>query len=266
MYDFQFNLIRTENFQLLEFVKGISILNNELYIVRRQSTNIDVYDTDKLNYKRKIPVNDLIKAYDMVAHGDVIYVSETDDKLIHRIHLPDGSCSKWSVNSKWLTMSTTKKGTILVSCYDLCTIVEYSSLGKVVREIKTNDELITCLRHAIQLDDDWFMICHTSTKTHRVCLIDSRGKPIKSYGGKPGSGIGQLDFPCYLVMDGTGSILVADRNNDRILQTNASLGFVERFVPESFGLQKPREMFVDRSTKRLYLSRSVDPTITMFHL
>ena len=100
----------------------------------------------------------------MVAHGDVIFVSETNFKFIHRIHLPEGSCSKWSVNSKWLTMSTTEKGHILMACYDLCTIMEYTSLGKVVREIKTNDESITCLRHAIQLDDDRFMISHTVNK------------------------------------------------------------------------------------------------------
>ena len=49
----------------------------------------------------------------------------------------------------------------------------------------------------------------------------SKAALMKSYGGGSGSGIGQMNLPCYLAIDRTGFILVADQNNNRIIQFNA---------------------------------------------
>ena len=124
----------------------------------------------------------------------------------------------------------TKKGNIVVSCFDLYRILEYTPIGSCVREIQVdaiNGTSIRGLQHAIQLDDDRFVICHTTTKHHRVCIIDSNGRMMKSYGGNIGSGIGQMNGPRYLAVDRNGFILVVDRDNNRIIQLNASLEFIK---------------------------------------
>ena len=104
-----------------------------------------------------------------------------------------------------------------------------------IREIQLNaiGGTIVGLVHAIQLDGDRFIICATKTTLDRVCIIDSNGRMMKSYGGGRGSGIGQMNRPCYLAIDRNGFILVADFSNNRIIQLNASLEFIREFIPGS---------------------------------
>ena len=87
-------------------------------------------------------------------------------------------------------MSINKKGNIVVSCFDLYKILEYTPTGICVRDIRVDaiDETIGCLQHAIQLDDDRFLICHASTH-HRVCIIDSNVRMVKSSGVEKDQGL-----------------------------------------------------------------------------
>ena len=208
----------------------------------------------------------LVGGWDIVAHANVLYVSEYEDGLIHRIQLSDETSSHWSVNSEWLTMSINKNGNVVVSCFDLKKIIEYTPTGSCVREIQVRaiDRTITGFRHAIQLDDDRFLFCHASTKHHRVCMIDSNGKEMKSYGGRAGSGIGQMNWPCYLTIDRNGFILVADYSNNRIIQLNASLEFIREFIPGSVGLKEPARMHLHEDRRRLYIAEYGQRGIAIF--
>ena len=152
-------------------------MKKELYIVLWESRDIDVYDADTFTHQQAIPVKELIAAFDTVAHDDVIYVSEYQSGLIHRIQLPGKTYSNWDVNSKCPTMSINKDGNVVVACRSLNKIVEYTSFGTVVREISVNEVVETdrCLNYALQLDNGQFLICHTSANGHDVCVIDAVG-------------------------------------------------------------------------------------------
>ena len=164
-------------------------------------------------------VEGFVDGWDIVAHANVLYVSEYDAKMIHRIQLSDGTSSRWSVNGERLTMSMNKKGNIVVSCQYINKIIEYTPTGSRVRE--NNGKVLALdrtvfgwqlgVQHAIQLDDDRFLVCYAETTQHRVCIIDSNGRMMKGYGG--GTRIrdrtDRID-PCYLAIDGNGFILVAD--------------------------------------------------------
>ena len=248
-------------------VQGITSWNDELYVVTYQSPYIDVYDIDTLAHRRKITVEGLVSGYDIVAHENVLYVSEYKAKLIHRIQSSDGTFSHWSVDGIWLTMSINKKGNVVVSCFDLNKIIEYTPTGRCVREIQvyTIDESIASLRHAIQLDDDRFLICHASTHD-RVCIIDSNGRMMKSYGGGEGSGIGQMNYPLSLAIDRNGFVLVADCHNNRIIQLNESLEFIRKFIPGSVGLERPCRMHLRENTRRLFIAERDERNIAIFDL
>ena len=242
--------------------------NEELFVVFGGSRDIDVYDMNTLSHQRKITVRGLIDAFDIAAHASVLYVSENYKKLIHRIPLTEApSITNWSVNSIFLTMSINKNGNVVVPCRDLNKIVEYRSIGTVVREIKVNaaDKTIADLQHAIQLDDRRFLICHATTKYHRVCLIDDKGLLMRSFGGEPGSGMGQLNSPLYLVVAQNGVILVADRNNHRIVQLNSSLEFIGELIHGSVSVKEPRQMHSNKDTKRLYITGS-NEFIAIIHM
>ena len=90
-----------------------------------------------------------------------------------------------------------------------------------------------------------FLFCHATTIVthHRVCLIDSNGRMVESYGGGAGSRIGQMNSPCYLAVDRNGFVLVADFN--RIIQLNASLEFIRESIPGSVGLKQTRRMHLN---------------------
>ena len=249
--------------QTSEEVQGITSWD-ELYVVTSRSPDIDVYDIDTLAHRRKIRVEGLVDGWDIVAHANVLYVSEFENKLIHRIQLSDETSSHWSVDGRRLTMSINKKGNILVSCLSN-KIIEYTPTGSCVREIQVNaiDRTIAGLNHAFQLDDDRFVICHATATHRRVCIIDSNGRMMKSYGGGPGSGIGR-NYPRYLAIDRNGFILVADSCNNRIIQLNASLEFIGEFIP---GLKKPMRMHLHEGKRRLYIAKD-DPgkQLTIFYL
>ena len=227
-----------------------------------------MYDIDTLAHRRKIRVEGMVGGQDIVAHANVLYVSELSAKLIHRIQLSDETSSHWSVYSKWLRMSINKKGNIVVSCDDPNKIIEYTPTGSRVRAIQVNaiDRTIRGLKHAIQLDDDRFVICHSTSTHHRVCIIDSNGRMMKSYGGGPGSGIGQMNLPFYLAINRNGFILVADYYNNRIIQLNASLEFIREFIPESAGLKKPSRMHLNEDRRRLYIREFNIRNIKIFDL
>ena len=254
-------------------VHAITSSNEELYVVTSRSPDIDVYDIDTLDHSRKIRVDGLVNACDIVTRANVLYVSERKDKLIHRIQLSDETSSHWSVNSRYLTMSINMTGNVVVSCFDLFKIIEYTPIGSCVREIKVNaiDETIGGVLHAIQLDDHMFIICHkTITAQHRVCIIDSNGRMMKSYDGREGSGsrsgIEQMNGPCYLAIDRNGFILVVDYYNNRIIQLNASLEFLREFIPASAGLKKGNRMHLHEGTRRLYIPQREARSIAIFDL
>ena len=60
-------------------VRGITSWNDELYVVTSESPDIDVYDIDTLDHRRKIRVEGLVYGCDIVAHANVLYVSEFDE-------------------------------------------------------------------------------------------------------------------------------------------------------------------------------------------
>ena len=128
------------------------------------------------------------------------------------------------------------------------------------------DRTIFGLRHAIQLDDDRFVICQARSTQYRVCIIDSNGGMMKSYGGGKGSGIGQMNHPCYLAIDRSGIILVADQYNNRIIQLNASFEFIREFIPGSVGLKQPRRIYLHENRRHLYIAEGGQRNIAIFDL
>ena len=97
-------------------------------------------------------------------------------------------------------------------------------------------------------------------------MIESSGRMLKSYGEGIGSGIGQMDFPGYLAMDRNGSILVADQNNNRIIQLNASLEFIGEFIPGSAGLKQPLRMYLNENRRCMYIAEQDEQNVTTFDL
>ena len=177
--------------------------------------------------------------------------------------------SNWSVDGTQLALSISKNGNLIVSSFDPTNVFEYTSDGTFVREILVDRfvaDIVIGLTHAIQLEEDKFVICQTmlgdSDTPNRVCIIDTTGRVIKCYGGNKGSGIGHLNGPVYLTIDRNGSILVADMKNDRIVQLNATLEYMNEFT----SLKQPIIMRPNEVCGGLYVMETYDQSITFLDI
>ena len=87
-----------------------------------------------------------------------------------------------------------KSSHLLVILHVTNKLHEYTTRGELIREISLHDN-IEHLYHAIELSTGQFVLCHGSALSplHRVCIVDTDGHVVTSYGTTRGSADGQLN-------------------------------------------------------------------------
>jgi hypothetical protein len=139
---------------------------------------------------------------------------------------------------------------VLVTCHEARKIKEFTTDGQLIREVSLQSDVIHP-NHAVELTTDQFVVCHgdINDPLHRVCIVDSNGRVLQSYGGSKGSGSGQVNSPVRLAVN--GFILVADLNNDRVLMLSPKLTFIREVLTKMRGVLR---MSLDVYTGRLYVA------------
>jgi len=89
-----------------------------------------------------------------------------------------------------------------------------------------------------------------------VCIVDSSGRITQSYGGAEGSGIGQLNEPFHLAVDGYGKVLVADESNCRVVLLCPLLTHLGNIEIPGHELSFTRALHLDELTHRLYIGKN----------
>jgi len=151
-------------------VWGVTSLDSLLYVLRgfKLSEQIEVYDTDRYRFQRRLTVPGLGGGNDIVAcrHNRCAYICDRSNKCIHRVELPHGSAViNWPVNDKPACLSVTGTHSVLVTCDKMRKIKEFSTDGKLVRQIQLPEDMVSP-RHAVPLFGDKLVVCH-----------DDRGEP-----------------------------------------------------------------------------------------
>ena len=159
--------------------------------------------------------------------------------------------SNWSVDGTLLTLSISKNGNVIVASWNPAKIFEYKSDGIFVREIMVDqiDRNLVGLHHAIQLERDQFLVCHSTKILDRVCIIDNTGTVIKSYGGNRGSGMGQLDLPRHLAIDPHLSFWLLITRITELYNSTLSLEYMNEFAC----FQRPIRLLLNQELGRLYI-------------
>ena len=93
-------------------------------------------------------------------------------------------------------------------------------------------------------------MCHIAF-THRVCIVDTQGHVVRSYGRDIGSADGQLD-PCYLAVDTTDHVFVADYHKVGLF--SSSLTHLGDVTLPGYQLIGPYRLHLDQLNARLYIS------------
>jgi len=240
----------------------VTSLDNLLYVLRggKSSEQIEVYDKDSYKLQRCITVPKLIAGNDMIAcvHNRCAYICDIDDtnKCIHRVGLPHGvDVTNWPVNDIPCGLSVTDTHSVLVTCDAVRKIKEFTTDGKLLRQIQLSRDVVSPW-HTIQLSSGEFVVCHgeVDDPVHRVCLIGSDRRVVKSYGGPKGSGTQQMNVPVHLAVDRNGFVFVAELNNDRVLLLSPALTFVREVLSREQLKWRPLRLWYDSDRRRLYVA------------
>ena len=175
-------------------------------------------------------------------------------EVIHKRKVHNSSYSKWSVNDEPWGLSLTRGSNVLVTLMDVGRIEEYTTHGSLIRQINL-DVSIDRPRHSIELSTGQFVVCHQGKQQDRVCIVDTAGRIIHSYGGQRGQSDRKLDYPVNLTLDTDNNVLVADRDNKRLVLFSSSLTHIStlKSLSDDYQLNKPQCIYLDLTTSRLFV-------------
>jgi len=124
---------------------------------------------------------------------------------------------KWSVARRPAGLSVNSEHNLLVVGSDESKLQIFTTHGTLLQSIQL--QYIGGPRYAVQLPTGQFLVSHSGSLIHRVCLVGVGvgGAVVRSYGGQDGSQLTQMNEPRGLSVDTEGRVLVAECTNSRLL-------------------------------------------------
>jgi len=236
-------------------VGGVTSLGDDVFAVRYNRQQVEVYSAVTFTLQRRIPVPGLGRSscgLAACASNKCLYASDYFHDCVHRVDLlGSNEVTQWSVGSGPAGLTVNDKN-VLVVIQDERKLQQFTTHGRLLRTIRLQLR-IELPGQAIQLSRGQFVISHVGTQ-HRVCLVDGKGAVVRSFGGTPGSDLTKMNQPAGLAVDEHGDILVADELNNRLLVLDPTLTSArEMSVSVDGGLDRPSTLWYDKSHGRLYL-------------
>jgi len=247
-------------------VNAVTSLDDRVYVVRRDKKEVEIYDAATLTLVRRLPVPGISQSASGIAacsRNKCLYLSDWNDPSIHRVDLATDVTKKWRVAKGPLGLSVNRDYNLLVACRDDSKLQEYTTDGRLVREICLGATDLWWLAeyrpwHAIQLSSGDYLVSNPASPlkmfSHVISVVGADGRLRRSYSPPIFSIVGLVKYPGNLANTEYGDILVVDQSCNRILAINSSLTRVQRLpIPADVELQGPRALYLDETRDRLYI-------------
>ena len=221
-----------------EPVWGVTTLNDRLYVLRglKSEEQIEVYDIDSyrlLNYLH-VPGLGHNDAYDIVActRYRCAYISDLTHDSVHRVSLSMSArdateVTQWPVNDRPALLSLTYTHGVLVSCWTVRKIKEFSTHGDLLHVLTLQD--VVTPWHTIQLSSGQFLVCAPGDPVHPLCVTSSDGSVVKSFDEPSGPSSPQMNLmPFQMAVDRNGFVFVVHQHSDRVSLLSPRLTFCSR--------------------------------------
>ena len=235
-------------------------LGNEILLFRSQRRNqVEVYDVITYRLLRRLTVPNAHGFIDMTSceHYHCLYIGDHCVNSVHRLDA-HGASKRWPVDDEPFGLSVNAARNVIVTCPAVRKIKEFSSHGKLLRELTLSDDIIHPL-HTIQSRSGQFIVCHGDgyDPIHRVCMISADGRHVvHSHGGQQGSDIGQYNMPSHLAVDHSDNecVYVVDSFNRRVTLLSPTLSYIRQVVSSDKPKWRPFILYLDVQRRRLYVT------------
>jgi len=249
---------------------AVTSLDKELFALKKSSPQLDVYDA--ISFKRRgsitIP-NCTANFIDIAAcsfHHCVYILNATyaaDDKhsksTIIRLEMPSKH-SQWKVEnlSSDAAISVTSSHRVLVSFGGGSSKLHLFSTNGVPLDTVELHRDITSMNCAVELVPGQYVVTHGRDydALHRICVVNSEGKILHTFGGLRGSHPSLLDTPSGVVVDKDGFVYVSDEKNNRLIVLTQDLNCLlcmQGVFPNSSRSNIHRTLKVDKESGRIYV-------------
>jgi len=236
----------------------VATVGDDVFVMRNNSQEqIDVYNATNFTLRRHITVPGLGYSTGLAActHNNCLYASDHMNDRVHRVNLSGrNAVMKWSVARHPAALSVNNEHNLLVVSQGESKLQIFTTHGTLLQSIQLQDD-IEYPRQAVQLPTGQFLVSHSGSLVHRVCVVGAGGAVVRNYGGQKGSRLTQMNEPRGLAVDGKGRVLVADRYNNRLLVVDLhSLSSArEMSVCVQGGLKDPCSLWFDQARGRLFI-------------
>ena len=233
-------------------VVALMSLDDHVYAVRHNE--IEVYDsvtlTQQIVWAPGISAS--IAGIAACSRNKCLYLSDWGGPRIRHINLDMDAMKTWPVANSPRGLSVNGDGNLLVACGTDNKLQEYTTDGRLVREICLPAGLDSPW-HAIQLSTGDYVVSHNKSPGV-VSVVGVDGRLLRSYGPSSSSDIGPMKNPRSLAVTKHDDVLVADQGNNRILAINSSLTRAQVFpLPDDLRLEQPFALYLDDARDRLYI-------------
>ena len=236
-------------------VTGVASLGDDVFVVRAESPQVEVYSAVTFTLQRRLPVPELgSNGLAACASNKCLYASDYRHDLVHRLDLSGSNAViQWTVGREPAGLTVNSDKNVLVVIERESKLQKFTTHGTQLQTIQLQPD-IKSPSQVIQLSSGKFVISHSGRTQHRVCLVDGKGAVVRSFGGTPGSDLTKMNEPAGLAVDEHGNILVADMFNNRLLVLDPTLTSArEMSVSVDGGLHRPYSLWYDKSRGRLYV-------------
>ncbi|MCP5150163.1 MAG: 6-bladed beta-propeller [Ectothiorhodospiraceae bacterium] len=163
------------------------------------------------------------KAYDVVAQGGQVYVSDTAAAAVHVFDVPRRryfvlGFRREGALRKPLGLDLDRRGLLYVADADLQRVVVFDRLGLFQRFIGDGETLERPTAVAVTPDGSRVYVVDTGgveSESHRIVVFDAEGKQVATIGER-GDGLGQLNLPVDAALGPDGTLWVLDAGNFRV--------------------------------------------------
>ena len=218
-----------------EKVRGVTCLDDEVFIVCDGKAEVQVFDVNTLSLKRRLLVTGLISAYDLASceQNSCVYSCNYHGDSVFKIDV-NGKVTNWNTKKTTYSLSVTAKSNVLVTSRRTSKLIEFTADGRFLREIYLHP-VMGYPYHSVQLSNDQFLVCCgqllvTGESDRRVYVINNDGKPIQTYSGGISAMYGNILRPYHLVVDKQGFIAAVDYDKHNVVLLSPSLTYVRELI------------------------------------